>query len=462
MLTTLRKAFLAGMLLMSLSGVAVSQNAPPAASPAAQRPADPLFSTAEKAFLALDVEARRQIQRDLIWVAGFTGTASGDFGPLTLAALKRFETEAKLPVDAILSPPERDRLAKSAEAARQAARFSVETDKISGMRVGIPGILLTKTAPNASGGSRWQDKDEKVTLDLSVFKPDDQLAAMFEKGTGANVPGRKITYKLLRPDFFVITGETEKGKFYRRVESDGKSPPRGFSLGYDKSVAPMVEKYLIAIAAGFEAHPKAGNPRQPAASIVPIASAPVQRRATGLVVAPDTILASEVGLKGCTEIAIQGEKAGERIPARLARRVEASGLLVLTAKAGRTTAIGLAMPADGPATLVHRDSEGELLVSAATIGAGRIQASLQDGGAGALVLDRNGALVALVNAVPQTKFRVAGIVPVLTYPVVPAEAAFRSAGIVAASAPAGEPKSAASIAEAVRPATVSLICASDR
>ena len=198
-----------GILAIFLLGAvpaAMAQTAPPAA-PAA-KPVDPAFLAAEKAFLALDIEQRRAIQRDLMWVAKFEATASGDFGQLTYAALRRFETEAKLPVDGILTPAERERLGKEATALRQAARFTVESDKISGMKIGIPGAVLVKSSANASGGTRWQDKDEKITLDLSVFKREDTLAALFERGTDPKVQGRKITYKLLRPDFFVISGET--------------------------------------------------------------------------------------------------------------------------------------------------------------------------------------------------------------------------------------------------------------
>lgn len=447
-----------GLLAFSLSAVH-AQGAPPAAP--APKPADPLQAAAEKAFLALDVEARRAIQRDLIWVAGFTGSASGDFGSLTFNALKRFETEAKLPVDAILAPPERERLAKEAEKARLAAKFSVETDKVSGMRVGIPGVLLVKSAPNTSGGTRWQDKDEKVTLDLSVFKPDDQLPAMFEKGTSAAVQGRKITYKLLRPEFFVITGETATGKFYRRVETDGKGQVRGFSIGYDKGVAPLVDRYLIAIAAGFEAFPKAGGTRPSGAALV-ADTTPKQRRATGVVLAPDAILTAEAALKGCTEIIALGEKPEDRAPMRISRRLEGSGLVLLAGKAGRALSVRAAGAADGPAVLVQRDLDGELLAGGVTIASSKAEASLQDGGAGAVLFDRSGALIGFVNAAPQTKYRVAGIVPSLSYAFAPAEEVFKAAAIVSAPAATGAPKSAAEIAELARAGVISLVCASDK
>src|SRR3712207_7789826 len=41
--------------------------------------------------------------------------------------------------------------------------------------------------------------------------------------------GRNVTYKVLRPDFFVIAGETPTGKFYTRY-SGGEAGIRGFSI----------------------------------------------------------------------------------------------------------------------------------------------------------------------------------------------------------------------------------------
>ena len=57
-------------------------------------------------------------------------------------------------------------------------------------------------------------------VSLRYFTPQGEtLEAVYEKATAPtpNYPGRKITYKLLRPDFFVVTGETPTGKFYRRL-----------------------------------------------------------------------------------------------------------------------------------------------------------------------------------------------------------------------------------------------------
>lgn len=430
------------------------------ASSQSTRPGDPVFAAAEKAFLALDLPARQTIQKDLIWVAKFEASATGDFGPLTFAAIRRFEVAAKSAVDGILTPAERERLAKEAAMQRGLAKFTVETDKVSGMKIGIPGAVLVKSAPNASGGTRWQDKAERVTLDLSVYKPEDTLPALFAKGTDPKVKDRKVTYKLLRPEFFVITGETAGGKFYRRVQADPKEGLRGFSIGYDKAVASAIDPLVVAIASEFDPFPKAGGKPAPRPGLV-ADQAPKQRRASGFVLAADTVLAVEAAFASCGEIVL--DNAGKRIPARLERKVSGTGLAVFSAKGVRVTAFRLGAPVNGPATLVQRDAEGILLASAASIEGAKVEASLQEGGAGAALFDRSGALIGLINSAPVSKFRVAGIVPTRRYAFLPAADLMKAAGLAAAvSASEGGTKSAAEIAEAARGGLVSLVCASDR
>lgn len=456
------------MLILGLTALpAAAQNAP-----AAARAADPAQLAAQTAFDALDLEARKQIQRDLAWVAKFSGGPTGEFGPLTYAAIRRFETETKSTIDGTLAPPERAALAAAADKARAAAGFTVQADANSGMKIGIPGKLFVKKSANTSGGARWQDKADKVTLDLIVAKGDEDLPAMFEKGTSAAVAGRKITYKLLRPDFFVIQGETDKGKFFRRMEKGADGVIRGFSLGYEKTLAGSVDPLLVPIIGSFEAQPRAAGSqvaaRGPQAG--GLASPPRGRTLTALVIAPERAIAAEAALKTCRAPFLAGSVPA--LAVEIQRTDPLTGLALISlpgiARQGvRNPPIApLALAAgDAPeaATLLQRDEAGDLLVSPASlekgvIGGLLVTAPLQEGGAGAALIDRRGALVAIVTAEPLTKFRVAGIVPVLRYRVADAAEIARFAGI-APSAEAKPERSTGELAAAVAPAIVTLRCA---
>lgn len=461
--TVFTGTFLAG------AGIGIGPAMAQAPSPApAAKPVDPAFAAAEKAYLALDIEIRRQIQRDLIWLAKFPGTATGDFGPLTFAALKRYEEAEKLKPGEALSEVARKRMGEAGNRARAALGFAVQTDRSSGMQVGIPLKLLSKFSTNASGGPRWQDAGEKITVDIAVLKPDDTLQVLFDKGIDPKVQGRKITYKLLRPDFFVISGETEKGKFFRRVATDGKGPLRSLSIGYDKSVAATFDPLLVAIAASFDPWPSVKPPvSAPDPGKLPlVAAAPAQRKATGIVLGPDLVVTGEAALANCTDLQARTGPDAQPVALKMGRKLEGTGLVALSGRIGKPLGLPMAGSGGAQGALIQRDSDGELLVAAADLSGAKVSSSLQDGGAGALVLDRSGSVVGIIAASPVTKVRVAGIVPVLSYPLVAATDIARVAGLpVPAPGPAGTaaaPKSGADLGEMVRGSVVAITCASDR
>jgi hypothetical protein len=442
-----------GGLLLAFSGFsglcAVAQNP-------ATRPADPAFVAASGAFERFDLDERRAIQRDLIWVAGFQGAATGEFGALTFAALKRLDGEFKLPVNGILSPEKRQRLATTAESGRRAIGFRVESDPGSKMRIGVPTKLLPKRSVNPSGLSRWQDEKGQITLDLSLGKPEDDLATLFERGTSTTVAGRKITYKLLRPEFFVISGETASGKFYRRLEKGADGTLRGFSIGYDKSIASAFDWMVIAIATSFEAQP--GAAPQPtgvaavsagAGSVRP--SAPETKRVSAVEIAPGKFVTASAGIATCKSL-----QAGQ--PAQPARvEKQANGLAVLAFSRTNTAPLVFA-PAGSEAILIQHDRTGELLAASAMLAEGRAEAPLQSGGAGATLVDRGGRLIGLVIDEPRRNFQVAGVIPVALYRFADAEAIAAVAGVGAQATTPFERRSMSAIVAEAGKAVISLAC----
>lgn len=119
--------------------------------------------------------------------------------------------------------------------------------------MGVPERLLGRRTALPSG-TRWQSQDGRVTLESRAFPPGtESLDALFEKAT-APLPGRKVTYKLRRPDTVVVTAETGPGLSYIRYAS-GPEGVRGFLLGYDRALAPEVDRLVIAVANAFVPFP---------------------------------------------------------------------------------------------------------------------------------------------------------------------------------------------------------------
>ena len=439
-----RLCALAFLLVFAIFGAGGAFAQAPKAAP------DPEFIAAKAAFETLGLDARKAIQRDLIWAGGLEASATGEFGALTYAAIRRFETSANFNLDGILAENERAVLASAAEKARGNAGFRIETDTTSKMRIGIPGKFLVKRSENGSGGGRWQDKGEKATLDLQVLKPDEQLPALFGKGTSSSVAGRKITYKLLRPDFFVISGETAGGKFYRRVEKGADGALRGFSLGYDKALAPDFDKLIIAIAASFEPFPgraTAALPTNTSAKAPPTAR---RKTITGVFVGPDSLISSATAVcKGATLA------SGSRSPVTFVKADGESGLGLFRASGNGTIKLHAGEVGE-QALLLQREADGELVASSASLTPQSVQAPLQDGGAGSPILDRTGALVGVIVTEPVQKFAVAGTVPLMRYRYADAKAVERLTGITPAAA--GAERSAGQIAAELESSVVSIVC----
>jgi hypothetical protein len=321
----------------------------------------------------------------------------------------------------------------------------VLSDARSGARIGVPQAVLSRTEPNSFGGSRWQSKDGRVTLDTRVGAPGEALATLFEKATAPSTSGRKITYKLLRPEFYVISGETQAGKFYSRMAQGPDGTLRGFSIGYDKALGGQMDRLVIAIANGFEpfpaatpvavasapsaapsaARPLAGTSVGPSGVALPSTQPAAQkgRVGTGLQLDATHVVAASAITNGCTSLA-----AGtRRIAAKLVTTDATLGLALLRTESpiggasarvarevasGPLVAWGYATNSGAP-TLIYAEASGDL-------GARKIAAPLQHGGAGAALLGRDGAVAGMVTGDPSARKTVAGIVPLAAYAAVPA------------------------------------------
>jgi peptidoglycan hydrolase-like protein with peptidoglycan-binding domain len=410
---------LAGVFLALMGGISggLAQPAPPPAAPAP----DPRLAAAQKVFEALGEAERKAIQTDLIWSGDFSGTVSGSYGPLTFRAINAIKAKMRGAPDGILSASERKTLADAARQARAAIGFETVTDSRSGVRLGLPKAILPKTEALPTGGSRWQSIDGKITLDTRVGGPTDTLQAMFEK-VSASTPGRNVSYKVIRPDFYVVSGETAGGKFFSRM-AGGPAGIRGFSIGYDKSLSPAFDRVVVAIANSFEPFPGAAAPAPavagtgaPAAPVLPVVVRATEHHGTGLIVGPNRVLTASAALEGCkTPPRVAGK------PGRVAAKDDASGLVLLEVEGVATARpaqlhegkfgpeqrlVVIAMTETAPGQRATAALPGMSVAAASGLMA---RAPLQPGGAGSPAFDAQGRLAGLITGNPSERFMVAGV-----------------------------------------------------
>lgn len=430
--------------VLTQGGPASAQTQPPPAPPklVQPKPADPAVDSARIAFEALPEAERKALQDALVWTGDFNGVVSGAFGRRTHEALQAFAARSRLADP--LSPEARTALRVAGEAARKAARFRIQADPVSGAIVGVPEALLAKRSALPSG-TRWQSADGKVTLETRAYPPEaETLEGLFERAN-APVNGRKVTYRLQKPDFFVVTAETANGLSYTRYAS-GPQGIRGFLIGYDRGLAGEVGRLVIAMANAFEPFPAtatapvAAMAASPPAPSPALAAAPARIVATGLAVAPGRVLA--VVPEGCAKVVAR----------------EASGLALVEVAGAKPAPLALAEGlADGPVIALAAGAEGVSAVPGAAQD-GRVIAPLQPGSAGAPLFEGRGHLAGMVAAYPGAPRLVAGVAPPMSLPVVPAAAiaAFLAGKGIAFSGAQGPARGAGPAAAA--PAVIGLTC----
>ena len=434
--------------LAQTPGAVQSQPArlPPAAAPPAAPALDPAQAASKLAYERLDEAERKAIQNDLIWTGDFNGVAGGEFGKRTYDAMLAFERRSQGVSDGILTPPERAALTRAADQARLAIRFAPITDQSTGIRIGLPAALLPARVA-VENGVVYRRPDGAVTLQLTSMPAAQAFDDLFER-LRQDGPGRKVTYRLKRPDWFVISGEEGGRRFYTRL-AQGPAAIRGYTFRYPVDQAAALDRIMVAIANSFEPFPgtdvaanpaRVGTPPAGAAPGAASGAAPVavpalirpamtasepRHAVSGVSIGPGKVLTSAAALASCAGASIGGRPLD-------AAQVTMSGDVALLAvpEISRPALLPSgATPAATVFTLSFEDSatRSVMVSSGRWQGEGpRVASALQIGAGGAPVLDGQGRLVGLVRESPKAQRMVAGVLAEGSYRVIPLEA-FRAA-----------------------------------
>ena len=420
--------------------------AAPSAPPAAASPEAAADAAAKAAFEALPEADRIAIQDALIWTGDYSGIPDGAFGRGTLAAIKAYQTRSKAKPDGILPRGVIGALKADGAKAREAAGFAAIDDTKSGVRIGVPLKLLDQRTAGRSG-TIFKSKDNQISLE--TFTEDaskTSIAEMFQRLTAD--PARHFTYKVLRPDFFVVTGENAGRRFFSRVAS---SPAgiRGFTFIYPADQ--RYDRYSVAIADNFMPFPGAAKSAapgtdvaaaaKPGATAAPQAPRPVQLL-SAIAISPRQILTAALP-DGCAAPLVAGG------PAKVLRSDSGAGLALLERSGPDTQAPAIPLRAadmqpNDAVVVLSSTADGEANVTVASgeaPSASRIIAPLQ-APSGSPVFDRSGALAGLVTFQANVKRLPGGIAPAATYPIVGPDAIKRFLAAQNENLKAGEPASA--------------------
>jgi hypothetical protein len=463
-------AGIAGGLLalgIAASHPALAQNTPSSAGPAV---VDPQLQAASRAFGELPLEERKAIQDSLVWTGDYNGNVDGEFGRMSFEAVRAFQRRANATATGILSVEQRKALAAAAGKAKAAAKFAVTTDE-TGMRLGIPRGIAIKTGKLPRGTRYFADKNVFTIETLALPESAPTLESQYDQ---AKLPTttRKVTYSILRPNFFVVAGEDRGQKFYFRL-AQGSKGFRGYRVTYPKARASEFDRVLIAIANSFEPFPDAApvvataSGPAPKLDVKPQPARPVVVGA-GAVIAPGILLTAANAIAGCAAPLVADS------PAQVIASDGGSGLALLRIVAPGTPVARL-LPRERLAVadedlvvpvIVSRGAAPGFAVAIANPGASavrfRVTGALQAGALGTPLFDRRGGLAGVVVESRAAPFIVAGVVPAATYGAAPAAAIrlFLLDNKVAleAAAGGGEARSAGAIAAEALPSILAVSC----
>jgi hypothetical protein len=253
--------FLLGALALSAESYAqpyAQPVAPGAARPqgagrTARAPARPAPGSPTAVYAAMPEAERIAIQFDLIWTGDYNGTANGDFGESSIAAVKTFQKNHAGKETGILNTDERLRLTQAAKASQQRVGWQVIKDRTTGVQLGVPTKLVPQQRP-ASAGARWQTGRGEIQVEtFRMAGPAVTLARAFEQQK-KEPPQRKVEYSVLRGDFFVLSGLQGLKKFYVRAHEKDHEV-RGVTVLYDQATEGIMDPVAVAMSNAFDPFP---------------------------------------------------------------------------------------------------------------------------------------------------------------------------------------------------------------
>jgi hypothetical protein len=412
-----RSLMLRGFAVLALlwAGSAGAESGQPAPPSPPQTPAEnPAFALAKAAADALGPAEVAAIQRELIWTGDLNTLASGDYGKRSFDAMRAFQKRLQAKETGILLPAEREALHKAADRAAATYGFRMLTEQ--GVTLGYPAKLVTKKTPGRFG-PKYSSPSGNVTVDVLRYAAGDEgFEALFNR-LKAERPGRKVSYSLMRPDFFVIAGSVDGKSFYMRFLKTAQDS-RGFVVGWDPALSPDFDRVSIAMAGSLTLEGAARPALAETAAAVEAAPAPgpvgpplplsagaprTAKTGIGFIVSQSRDLVTSARLiAGCSSAGPPGGAPGKVVSAD---PVNDLALVRLAAASARPVALRTTPVAAGtPVTILARGADGSLARTSATIaslagpGDDMRRFRTNAAGSGGGVFDQKGALVGLMQS----------------------------------------------------------------
>ncbi|HEU0222619.1 MAG TPA: trypsin-like peptidase domain-containing protein [Paracoccaceae bacterium] len=203
---------------------------------------------------------RLAVQEALVWTGDYGGTLDGVFGPMTRAAIRRFQLREGGLVTGYLTREDQYDLFQARESRLQATGWRVVEDGPLGIRVGLPAALFGEVEALDLGkrlSGRGPAGGALLSL-LSIPGGRQALDNLFEAAR-AELARDRNRYERRDADTFVVSGRTGNRVLYSFARRFGDDV-RGFVLSHDASQTDLLGPVAAAMRASFLYRPVAARP----------------------------------------------------------------------------------------------------------------------------------------------------------------------------------------------------------
>jgi len=283
---------------------------------AASAPARADYASSERWFNSMSVDERALMQSHLILVGHYGSMTDATFGNYTYRAITAFQTELGRPPTGVLSPADMQSLMDASTIVFTELGIDLVEDERGQMALLMPDRLLNRRT-ETKRGTAFFTPDDAIRLE-TIRKPfSEQSYESLYRSLGTESASRRVTYKYLGPETFVVSGTRAGRSFYIFINNVG-AESIGFSLEWDRAHAKLGT--ILAVFVASHSYPLAYAPSEDTAvssTVPPTTTPPPQPEpkgkssGTGFFVAKSVLVTNHHVIDGCVAIEVVGYGAAK-------------------------------------------------------------------------------------------------------------------------------------------------------
>lgn len=209
---------------------------------------DPYFREAERRYLGLDVDTRLFFQIALTSAGYWPAVPNVAYSRRLHQAIRQFQADRREEPTGLLTEAQIRRLIDSGATVMKDWGFRSISHPVRGRTLWIPmGLdLLAERTPN---GVLVKEPKNRFKLSFNAYDGVDIRSAYEITLREMVSSGDNILYKILKNDFFVITGNQGRYHRYVRYHADGRGI-LGFDMSWSTEEAPVYGSRLVTVVSG--------------------------------------------------------------------------------------------------------------------------------------------------------------------------------------------------------------------